>query len=116
MIKSISEGGENMDQIKEARKSARLTQSEVAQKLNITQGTYSQWENGKVRIDGASLQRLADLFGVSVDYLLGMTSDPKQKNPPRVTPPMSRSLIPLNGKLCPYFLLLAPKISSFFWT
>lgn len=103
-----------MDQIKEARKSARLTQSEVAQKLNITQGTYSQWENGKVRIDGASLQRLADLFGVSIDYLLGMTSDPKQKKPTEGDTPDEPFTDPVKREALSVFSSLSPEDQQFF--
>ena len=60
-----------MLRLKEARKMARLTQKEVAQKLGITQNNYSYWEQGKVKISSEYLQQLSDIFGVTVDYLLG---------------------------------------------
>lgn len=57
--------------LREARKSKGLTQIEVAKHLGVNQNTYSYWENGKTKIDNESLKKLADLFGVTVDYLLG---------------------------------------------
>lgn len=60
-----------MLRLKEIRKSKRLTQQEVANYIGISQNNYSYWENEKVKIDNESIKRLADYFGVSVDYLLG---------------------------------------------
>ncbi len=60
-----------MNNLKKLRKSKGLTQSELAQFIGITQNSYSYWENDKVKIDNASILKLADFFGVSVDYLLG---------------------------------------------
>lgn len=57
--------------LKTARKRKGLTQQQVADFIGISQNNYSYWENGKVKIDNISLQRLSELFGVSVDYLLG---------------------------------------------
>ena len=63
--------GDILLRIKEARKAKGLTQVEVAQIIGISQNGYSNWETGRNRIDMNSLQKLADLFGVSIDYLLG---------------------------------------------
>ena len=57
--------------LKTARKRKGLTQQQVADFIGISQNNYSYWENGKVKIVNISLQRLSELFGVSVDYLLG---------------------------------------------
>ncbi len=57
--------------LKEARKSAGLTQKEVAAVVGVNQNTYSYWENGKTRIDSESLAKLSKLFGVTTDFLLG---------------------------------------------
>ena len=59
-----------MNRLKELRKSRGLTQTEVAKQIGISQNSYSYWENGKVKIDNNSLKRLADLFNVTVDYIL----------------------------------------------
>ncbi len=60
-----------MNKLKELRKEKGLTQSEIAKFIGITQNSYSYWENDKVKIDNGSIIKLADFFGVSVDYLLG---------------------------------------------
>lgn len=60
-----------MLRIKEARKAKGLTQVEVAKMIGISQNGYSNWETGRNRIDMNSLMKLAAIFGVTVDYLLG---------------------------------------------
>lgn len=66
--------------LKEARKAANLTQVQVAKYIGINQNTYSYWENGKTKIDSESLQKLASLYSVSVDYLLGNDEAPNMPN------------------------------------
>lgn len=66
--------------LKEARKAAGLTQVEVAKQLGINQNTYSYWENGRSKIDNVSISKLATIFNVSIDYLLGRDEKPKLKN------------------------------------
>lgn len=60
-----------MNNLKNLRKAKGLTQKEVAEFIGISQNNYSYWENEKVKIDNDSLQKLADFFGVTTDYLLG---------------------------------------------
>lgn len=50
------------------------TQQQVAQYLNIKQNTYSQYEIGVLNYPIDTLMKLADLYDVSVDYLLGRTA------------------------------------------
>ena len=57
----------------EQRKLNRLTQREVAKRLGISQPSYIRYENGKAEPSLENLVKLADLFDVSVDYLLGRT-------------------------------------------
>lgn len=51
----------------------------VAKELSIASGTITAWKNGKVPHHG-TLLKLAEYFGVSVDYLLG--NEPRQKEKP----------------------------------
>lgn len=53
-----------------------LRQREVAQMLNVSQNTYSQYENGVIALTDQVLLRLADFYGVSVDYLMDRTNNP----------------------------------------
>ena len=68
-----------MNNLRNARKAKGLTQTEVAQQIGISQNNYSYWENGKVKIDNATLVKLSDIFGVSVDYLLGRETADEDK-------------------------------------
>lgn len=53
------------------RKRANLTQEEVATKLNITPQAVSKWENDVSAPDISLLGEIADMFGITVDELLG---------------------------------------------
>lgn len=72
-----------MNNLKAARKAAHLTQAEVAARVGITQNAYSYWENDKVKIDHESIAKLSKLFGVSSDYLMGI-SDYSESLPVRI--------------------------------
>lgn len=63
--------------IRNLREDHDLRQREVAAALNVSQNTYSQYENGVIDLTAQNLIRLADLYGVSVDYLLGRTDRPE---------------------------------------
>ena len=66
------------ENIRSLRIDKNLTQKQVAQHLGISQNTYSQYEIGVLNYPVDALIKLADLYGVSVDYLLGRT---RQKEP-----------------------------------
>lgn len=55
----------------EQRKINNLTQRQVAAYLVISQPSYIRYENGQAEPTLENLVKLADLFDVSVDYLLG---------------------------------------------
>ena len=50
-----------------------LTQQAIADYLHVKQNTYSQYEIGVLNYPLDVLERLADYYNVSVDYLLGRT-------------------------------------------
>lgn len=60
--------------IKDLREDADLTQNDVGKAINISQRAYSYYENGQRLIPPTVLCSLADLYGVSVDYILGRTN------------------------------------------
>lgn len=64
-----------MERLKEARKSAGYTQLKVAKVLGVSRSAISMWETTPTEPDNETLSRLADLFHVSVDYLLGREGD-----------------------------------------
>lgn len=57
--------------IKNLRKANLKNQQELADYLNVKQTTYSKYELGKINIPIEVFIKLADYYGVSVDYLLG---------------------------------------------
>ena len=56
------------DKIKQLRISQGLNQSEFAQRLNITPGAVSQWENGRTVPDTERLMSIAKEFSIPLDY------------------------------------------------
>lgn len=56
--------------ISELRKEKKLTQKELAEKINVTDKAVSRWETGKGYPDVTSLVSLSDYFGVSANELL----------------------------------------------
>lgn len=57
--------------LKILRKEKHLSQASLAEKLGISQQAVGKWETTKSQPDPTTLQILADMFSVSVDYLLG---------------------------------------------
>lgn len=55
------------------RESARLTQKVLAQKVNLSQQTIDHYEKGRSNPSIETINQLANIFGVSTDYLLGRT-------------------------------------------
>lgn len=62
--------------LKKLRNEKKLTQKQLAEKINVTHVSISGYESGNRSPDTDTLQRLADFFGVSTDYLLGRTYNP----------------------------------------
>lgn len=58
------------DNLINLRKANKLTQLELAEKLNYSDKAISKWERGESLPDIVILKQLADMYGVSVDYIL----------------------------------------------
>lgn len=61
-----------MHRIKELREDRDLRQADVAAATGIDQRTLSNYETGKTNPDSFAIIKLAEFFGVSCDYLLGV--------------------------------------------
>lgn len=61
--------------LKELRESKGLKQSDLAEKLGVSRGSISFYENGDRVPDIVFLHKMAEFFGVSCDYLLGFVDD-----------------------------------------
>ena len=64
--------------IRDLREDHDLKQREVADILNCSQRVYSNYELGQRDIPTEILIRLSQFYNVSVDYILGLTSNPKR--------------------------------------
>ena len=58
-------------QYKKARLDAGLTQLEVAEKLGVAQAQYARWENGGRNPKDETVEKLAEIFGTSLEILKG---------------------------------------------
>ena len=61
--------------LKILREELRLTQKELAKKLDVASSTIAMYESKKRTPDSHMLKKMADLFDCSVDYLLGRTDN-----------------------------------------
>ena len=62
------------NRIKDLREDMDLRQIDVANAVALDQRTLSNYETGKTNPDSVSLIKLADFFGVSIDYLVGYSN------------------------------------------
>ena len=65
--------------IRDLREDSDLTQKELAKALNCSQQVYSNYELGQRDIPTDILIKLSAFYQVSVDYILGITDNPKIK-------------------------------------
>ncbi|MBQ3063272.1 MAG: helix-turn-helix transcriptional regulator [Clostridia bacterium] len=64
--------------IRDLREDHDLTQREMAKVLNCSQQVYSNYELGQRDIPTDILIKISAYFNVSVDYILGLTNNPKK--------------------------------------
>ncbi len=63
--------------IRDLREDNDKTQQEIANFLGMKQPQYYRYETGSRDVPSDILIKLADYYGVSVDYILGRTNNPK---------------------------------------
>ena len=63
--------------IRDLREDKDRTQKEMAKALNCSQQVYSNYELGQRDIPTDILIKLSSFYGVSVDYILGISDNPK---------------------------------------
>lgn len=66
-----------MERLRDMREDKDLYQTDIAKLLNVSQQTYSRYENDEISIDKDSLIKLAFFYNTSVDYLLELTDERK---------------------------------------
>jgi len=66
----------NVNRLSDLRKQKNWSLQDVADQLGIAKSTYAGYESGYRRPSLEALKSIADLFGTSVDYLIGRTKAP----------------------------------------
>lgn len=66
-----------MNRLKELREDKDILQKEIAKDLNITQRNYSYFETSKTALTSDILEKIADYYNTSIDYLLYRTDQKK---------------------------------------
>ena len=64
--------------IRDLREDRDLKQRQIAELLHCSQQVYSNYELGQRDIPTEVLIKLSSFYGVSVDYILGLTNNPKR--------------------------------------
>lgn len=64
----------DLERLKEAREDLELTQSNMANNLNVSRSTYAGWENGIDSIPLLKFNDTCNLLKVSMDYVAGLTN------------------------------------------
>lgn len=65
------------EKIKALRLAGNFSQVDIAAKLSVTKQTISNWENNNIQPSVDMLVKIADLFGVTTDYLLSRDTTPR---------------------------------------
>ena len=58
-------------QLRKLREAKKLTQKEIAEKLNIDRSTYAYWEGAKTEPSIKHLVKLSKIYNVTIDYIIG---------------------------------------------
>jgi len=94
--------------LKMLMKANDYTQKELAEIVGASQQSVSRWVNGPTEPDIATLIKCASIFGVSVDYLLGVTDTPtiyfdtkKDQSPSEREQALNVAQAALNGEAVP---------------
>ena len=65
-----------MNRLKELRERRGITQTQLGQILDVEKSTISKYEKGTLGLSSNAISTLCDYFGVSADYLLGLSETP----------------------------------------
>lgn len=63
------------ERLKTLRKQVKLTQAQIAEKLNISQQAYASWERAAKKPTQENLVKIAQILDVSIDYLVGNSEE-----------------------------------------
>ncbi len=96
------------ENLKYLRKSVQYTQKKLADYLGLSANTVCEWEKGRSEPSIATIKKMAELFDVSADYLLGLEDDFGARTAPapavmgETNTAQERELLELFRTLSPY--------------
>lgn len=67
------------DRIRDCYEKSPYNQTEIAEKIGVERKALNSYMNGRSQPNALGIARMAVLFNVSADWLLGLTSDPIRK-------------------------------------
>ena len=85
-----------MSRLEQLRNEKKLKQREVAEYLGIERTTYNKIENGETALKGEPIIKLAEFYGVTADYLLGISN---YRTPMKELSKRPRTKIPVLGNV-----------------
>ena len=68
-----------LPRLRDLREDRDWKQEEVARRIGVKQTTYSKYELGKINVPLDILIQLAEIYQVSLDYLTGLSDDPRRR-------------------------------------
>lgn len=86
------------------RKRAFLSQDALAELVGVSRQAVSKWETGDALPETAKLPLLAEIFGVSIDWLLSDSDEPYQKETPPEPQPPQDNRVPEKLETLPGFI------------
>ncbi len=66
--------------LRDMREDRDITQAQMAEMLKVHQTTYSDYEIGNLNVPIEVFIKLAEFYNTSIDYLAGVTDNPKRYN------------------------------------
>ena len=84
--------------IRGLRKQRKISQTELAKILHVSQQTVTAWETGKAEPSSSAISSLADYFNVTTDYLLGRDVKEENSTDTKDLAKIMDSIMTYNGK------------------
>lgn len=88
-----------MNRLKDIREDNEKSQSEIAKYLGISQQYYSRYELDEVDMPIRHYKKLALLYNVSIDYLCGLTKNPKTISGEKYAIKTNKGVTTFNGNI-----------------
>lgn len=82
--------------MKELRKQHGETQTDMAERLGVTQRTIANWEAGDRNPDLEMLAKISSVYSVTTDYLLNLTDDPQFEKPATIAARPTAGMEPIS--------------------